>query len=333
MRALVTGGGGFFAGHLIERLLQDGHDVRTVDLPERDTSGLEGQGAEVVKGDLREPEVCNRACMGIDTVFHLAALAAPFGPRDLFWSINVKATHNIIDACKKAGARRLVHVSSASAVCDGSDHIMADESLPYPERFFCHYSETKAASERRALAANGPDLEVVVVRPHAVWGPRDRTLFPRIIVRAKQGKLVQVGDGENEFSLLYVANGVDALLLAAEARAAPGKIYFAADDKPVILWSFIRAMLSELNIPEPGWAIPFRAAFALGSAMETAYEMLRLKGEPTMTRYTAVKLAKSHSYSIERARKELGFEPRVTIEEGLNRVYEWIDRDGLPESL
>lgn len=333
MKAMVTGGAGFLAGHLIERLLRDGHEVRTVELPGRPTPELEKWGVDVIKGDLRDPDICARACGGIWVVFHLAALAAPFGPRELFWSTNVTATDNIIAACKMAGVRRLVQVSSASAVCDGKDHVMADESLPYPKKFLCHYSETKAESEKRVLAANGPELETVVIRPHAIWGPRDHTLFPRIIVRAQQGRLFQIGDGTNEHSLLYVENGVDALISAATAKAAPGKIYFIVDDKPIVLWEFIRRMLKVLKVPAPRRVIPYPAAYAIGAAMEAVYSVMKLKGEPTVTRYVAVKLAKNHSYSSKRARFDLGYWPRVYTEEGLRKVYKWIDEKGLPEGL
>ncbi len=333
MKVMVTGGAGFLAGHLIERLLQEGHEVSTVELLDRPTPELDRLGVEVIRGDLRNPDICARACGGAWVVFHLAALAAPFGPRELFWSINVTATENIIAACKVAGVRRLVQVSSASAVCDGTDQIMADESLPYPKKFLCHYSETKALSEKLTIAANGPELETVVIRPHAIWGPRDRTLFPRIIVRARQGRLFQIGNGSNEHSLLYVENGVDALVSAATAKAAPGKIYFIVDDKPVVLWEFIRRMLAELKIPAPRRAIPYPAAYALGAAMEAAYRVMRLKGEPVLTRYVAVKLAKSHSYSSKRARADLGYWPRVYPEEGLKKIYKWIDEKGLPDEL
>jgi nucleoside-diphosphate-sugar epimerase len=210
---------------------------------------------------------------------------------------------------------------------------MADESLPYPKRFLCHYSETKAISEQRALAANGTDLETVVIRPHAVWGPRDHTLFPRIMVRAQQGRLLQIGNGENQFTMLFVHNGVDALMLATTAEAAPGKVYFIADEERVTLWEFIRTMLDGLKLPDPRRTIPFPVAYALGAGMEAAHTLLNLRGEPTITRYTAVKLAKSHTYSIARARADLGYHPTVSVTEGLQKTYEWIDQKGLPQAL
>jgi len=327
---MVTGGAGFLAGHLIDRLLAEGHEVRTLELASSDTSRLDGLGVEVVDGDLRDRPVVERSCDGVEVVFHVAALAAPWGTREDFWSINVEGTDNAIAGSRKAGARRMVHVSSPSAVFDGTDHFMDDESLPYPKTFLSHYCETKAVSEQRALAASGADLEVTVIRPHVIWGPRDRNILPRLIERARQGRLAQIGDGTNRVSTLYVENGAQALMLAAEAEAAPGNAYFITNNDPVVLWDFIRDILSRLGLPPPDRAIPFPIAYALGAAMEAAWRTLSLKGEPLLTRYTASELAKNHTYSIDKARRDLGYEPEVGMEEGIKRLLEWIDENGLP---
>jgi len=237
----------------------------------------------------------------------------------------------VINACKKAGTKRLVHVSSPSAVFDGRDHILADESLPYPERFFSYYCETKAVSEQRALAVNGPDLETVAIRPHVIWGPRDRNLLPRLISRAKAGRLLQVGDGKNQVSTLYVKNGVDALVLAAESKNAPGKVYFITNDQPVVIWDFIRRVIKDLGLPGPRGKLPYPAAYAMAAAYEAAWKVFRLSGEPVITRYTAAELAKNHTYSIERAKKDLGYKPRVSVEEGLSRVLAWFEEHGMSD--
>lgn len=323
MRALVTGGGGFLAGHLIEKLLEAGHAVRTVELPGRDLRHLPSRDVEVVEGDLCDPAVADRACEGTEVVFNPAALCASVGPWKRFWSINVELTDNIVAGCKKAGVRRLVHVSSPSAVFDGTDQVDADETLPYPKRFLNHYSATKAESERRVLAANGSQLQTVALRPHGIWGPRDRTLFPRIIGRAKARRLVQVGDGTNVISTVYVANATDALVLAATAAAAPGNVYFVTDRDSVSLWGFLSRIVDALGLPPIRGKIPYPLAYAVGAAEEAAWALFRLKGEPTITRYSAAELAKSHSYRIDRARKDLGYEPRITRDQGLERFYAW----------
>ncbi|ABW68411.1 NAD-dependent epimerase/dehydratase family protein [Desulfosudis oleivorans] len=324
MKAVVTGGGGFLAGHLIDKLVEAGHSVRTVELPGRNVQRLKDLDVEIVTGDLCDPSLAARACEGMDVVFNPAALAAPLGPWKRFWSINVELVDNVIAGCKKSGVRRLVHVSSPSAVFDGSDHFDADETLPFPKKFLNYYCATKAESEKRVLAANGTDLETVAIRPHAIWGPRDRTLFPRIIERAKSRRLVQVGDGTNIISTLYVENGADALILAATADRAPGNVYFVTDNDTVNLWGFLRRILNDLGLPPIRARIPYPLAYTLGATQEVLWTVLKLSGEPTITRYSAAELAKNHSYSIDRARTDLGYEPTVSREEGLQRFYEWV---------
>ena len=324
MKAMVTGGGGFLAGHLIDKLLDGGHSVRTVELPGRDVQRLKNLDVEIMSGDLCDPDLAARACEGMDVVFNPAALAAPIGPWERFWSINVELVENLIAGCKKSGVKRLVHVSSPSAVFDGSDHFDADETLPYPKKFLNYYCATKAESEKRVLAANSIDLETVAIRPHAIWGPRDRTLFPRIIERAKSRRLFQVGDGTNIISTLYVENGADALILAATADRAPGNVYFVTDKDTVNLWDFLRRILNNLGLPQIRSRIPYPLAYSLGAAQEVIWTALKLDGEPTITRYSAAELAKNHSYSIDRARSDLGYEPKVQREEGLQHFYAWV---------
>jgi len=329
MKTLVTGGGGFLAGHLIDKLLAAGHSVRTVELPGKDMGRLSALDMEIIEGDLCDPAVADRACKGMEVVFNPAALCASVGPRKLFWSVNVDLTDNLIAGCKKAGVRRLVQVSSPSAVFDGTDHVNADESLPYPKKWLNHYSVTKAVSEQRVLAANGPDLETVAIRPHAIWGPRDRTLFPRIIARARARRLKQVGDGRNVISTLYVENGAEALLLAATAEKAPGNVYFVTDADSVKLWDFLRRIIKDLDLPPIKGKIPYRVAYAAGAVLEAAWAAFRLKGEPLITRYAAAEMAVNHSYSIERARSDLGYNPKINREEGLKRFYEWAEKEGI----
>jgi len=329
MKALVTGGGGFLAGHLIDKLLEMGHSVRTVELPERDMGRFSALDVEVIGGDLCDPAVADRACEGMEVVFNPAALCASVGPKKRFWSINVDLTDNLISGCKKAGVRRLVQVSSPSAVFDGTDHIDADESLPYPRKWLNQYSETKAVSEQRVLAADGPGLETVAIRPHAIWGPRDRTLFPRIIERAQAKRIVQIGDGQNVISTLYVENGADALVLAATAQKAPGNVYFVTDADSIKLWDWLRRILKDLDLPTIKRKVPYPLVYGVGAVQKTVWNLFNLKGEPTVTRYSAAELAKNHSYSIERARSDLGYNPRIDREEGLRRFYEWFEKEGI----
>ncbi len=331
LRCLVTGGAGFLGKHLVERLMEEATRVRVIDLPGSSLDELEGEGVEVVQGDIRDAELVASVCRDIDVVFHVAALAAPWGARSLFWSINVTGTDNVISGCLEQKVQRLVHVSSPSAVFDGKDHFMADESISYPKHFLSHYCETKAVSEQHALAANSRELETVVIRPHIIWGPRDRSILPRIVSRARAGRLFQIGNGLNQVSTLYVGNAVEALLLAARSENARGKAYFITNDQPVFLWEFISRILENIGIDGPRGSIPYAAAYLMATGMEATWSMIRLSGEPLLTRYTIAELARNHTYSIDRAKKDLGYAPRISVDDGLQRLFAWIDKHGLPE--
>jgi nucleoside-diphosphate-sugar epimerase len=203
--------------------------------------------------------------------------------------------------------------------------VNADERVPYPTRYECPYPATKAQAERLVLQANGKDgLLTTSLRPHLIYGPGDPHLFPRIIDRARKGLLVQVGDGTNKVDITYVENAADAHLLAADrlGDGAPvnGQAYFISQGAPVLLWPWINEILMALGIPVVRRKISRGVARTVGAAMEMAYTVLPLRGEPRMTRFLADQLATSHYFDISKARNDLGYEPRISTEEGLERT-------------
>ena len=205
MRMLVTGGGGFLGLYIVEQLLQHGHDVRVFC---RGTyPALQQLRVEIVNGDLRNQHDVETACQGIDAVFHVAAVPGIWGPWEQYHGINTLGTNNVVAACRKHGVQRLVYTSSPSVIFAGDDHIDADESLPYPTKWLCHYPHSKALAEQAVLAANDNDsFRTVSLRPHLIWGRRDNHLIPRLIARAKSGQLRRVGDGSNVVSVVNVEN-------------------------------------------------------------------------------------------------------------------------------
>ena len=324
MIALVTGGGGGFLGrHIVDQLLARGDRVRV--LSRSDSPDLIARGVECHIGDLRDAACVERACFGVDTVFHTAAVPGIWGRWETFHSINTVGTEHVIAGCRKGGVRKLISTSSPSVVYDGSPHVMADESLPYPETYLCAYPHTKALAERAVLAANSPgQLLTVSLRPHLIWGPRDNHLIPRLIQRAKSGQLRQVGDGTNEISMAYVENVAAAHLQAGDALSdtAPcaGRAYFINETEPVRLWEWVNRLLAVSGLPPVQKRISARAASAIGYGMELVYRTLRIESEPRMTRFLAAQLSQSHSYSISAAERDFGYRPIVTVEEGLRRI-------------
>jgi nucleoside-diphosphate-sugar epimerase len=325
-RVAVTGGGGFIGRNLVHQLLARG--VETLVIGRGRYAELEKAGALHAQGDIRDRFFLEQALAGCDTVFHVAAKAGIWGSRKEYFTSNLTGTENVLAACRKNRVPRLVYTSTPSVVFAGQDIAGGDETLPYPEKFLCHYAASKAAAERAVLAAHGSELATVALRPHLVWGPGDTNLIPRLVERGRKGLLKRVGDGRNLVDISYIDNVVDAHLLAAENLAgtvtAGGRAYFISQGEPVNLWSWIDQFFGLVGVEPVGRSVTFRQASLAGGFLEMVYGVLRLEKEPLMTRFLAEQLAHSHWFSIEAARRDLGFHPRVSTPEGLQRTATWL---------
>jgi nucleoside-diphosphate-sugar epimerase len=324
MKVLVTGGGGFLGGALLKRLLDIGYDVSA--LGRKKYPNLPS-GAELIQCDLKDKQATVNACKGMDAVFHAAAIPGVWGDSKDFFDSNVEGTRNILEGCFQAGVKKLIFTSSPSVVCHNKDMENADETTPYPDKYLCDYPLTKAIAEREVLAANNKNgLLTVSLRPHLIWGPGDPHLVPRIIDRAKKGRLARVGKGANKVDMTYVDNAVEAHILAfnhlEEGVAVAGQAYFISDDEPVNLWDWIDNLLARLDMPPVKRNISFRAANAIGATLEIIFRGLGIKSEPPMTRFVASQLSTSHYFNISKAKRDFGYKPLVTQEEGLKRLIE-----------
>ena len=323
MQALVTGGGGFLGLYIVEQLVERGDDVRVFC---RGTyERLVELGVDIHNGDIRDEAAVSNAVAGCDTVFHCAAVPGVWGSWDMYHGINTVGTHNVVKACQSREVARLIYTSSPSVIFDGADHFDADESLPYPDSYLCHYPHSKMLAEKAVLAANGTaGLATAALRPHLIWGPRDNHLIPRLIQRAKSGRLRIVGDGKNRISMSYVENVAAAHLEAADAltagSAVAGNAYFINEPQPVVMWEWINQILALADLPPVTKSISARSASRIGRLLEFVWRTLRLKSEPPMTRFLAAQLAGSHCYSIAKAQRDFGYRPVVSVEEGMNRI-------------
>lgn len=323
MKALVTGAGGFLGLYLVEQLVARGDQVRAFcrgSYPE-----LERLGVETVRGDIRNHDLVVAACQGVDVVFHVAAIASIGGAWRDFYEINVLGTRAILEGCRKHGVARLVYTSSPSVTFDGTDQEGVDESAPYPERFLAHYPHSKSIAEQEVLAASGIDgVLACALRPHLIWGPRDRHLIPRLLARARSGRLRRVGEGKNLVDMIYVENAAQAHLQAADALRegwpVAGRAYFLSQGEPVGCWQWIDQILALAGIPPVQKSISASAAYRLGAVLEGLYRVLGLQGEPPMTRFLAAQLSTHHFFDITRAREDFGYDPAVSTAEGMRRL-------------
>ncbi len=326
MKALVTGGRGFLGGRIARMLHDQGHEV--IALGRSRYPQLEQAGMATVQADVRDGPALSSAFQGVEVVFHAAACVGIWGRRRTFWEVNVEGTRNVIEACRRCGVSKLVFTSSPSVVFGDQELCGVDESQPYPRRFLADYPETKAVAERLVLAANRDDLLTVAIRPHLVWGPGDPHLIPRVIEQARQGRLTRIGDGSNLVDVTYIDNAAEAHLLAAQALwpGAPsaGRAYFITQGEPVCLWPWLDAILARVGAPPVRRAVSFGTARRAGWLLEGIWRLLGLQSEPRVTRFLASQLAWSHYFDISAARRDLGYAPRVSTSEGLERLFAWL---------
>ncbi|UFS70036.1 NAD-dependent epimerase/dehydratase family protein [Geomonas sp. RF6] len=330
MKALVTGGGGFLGNAIVRQLVARGDAVRSFsrgDYPELATIG-----AEQVRGDISDADAVARAARGCDVVFHVAAKAGIWGEFDEYYRANVTGTENVVAACKKEGIGRLVYTSSPSVVFDGTDVEGGNESLPYPATFKAPYPHTKALAEQLVLSSRSAELAVVALRPHLIWGPGDNHLVPRIVAKGRAGKLRRIGNRPCLVDTVYVDNAASAHLLAAD-RLAPGsavdgKAYFITNDEPIPLWEMVNRILAAARVEPVKRTISPGFASLAGKVCEGIWRTFNVAGEPPMTRFVASELSTAHWFDISAARRDFGYVPEVSLEEGLQRLQEWLSGAG-----
>ena len=324
MRVLVTGGGGFLGRAIALRLLARGDEVVT--LGRTDQPALRAAGVEVFRGDIGDHAVAHAAVVGSQAVVHTAAKVASWGRAADFHRTNVVGTQNLIAACRAHKIARLVYTSSSSVAYNGTGDVEGiDESHPYAARFDAHYPRTKALAEQMVLTANAPPLATVALRPHLVWGPGDTQLLPRAIAAARAGRLRLPAGPPKLVDCTYIDNAVDAHVLALD-RLAPdaacaGKAYFISQGAPLPMAELIARVLAAAGAPAVDKTISPGTLYLAGCLAEAAYAALRIRDrEPPITRFVARQMTTAHWFDIGAARRDLGYQPRVSIEEGLRRL-------------
>ncbi len=327
-KIIVSGGNGFLGRAVVDALIKKGAASIAVFCRGKSPE-LEKIGVELICGDIRDLNVLESACENRTMIFHCAAKAEIWGKREDFLSVNVKGTRNIISAACKNGVDVLVNTSSPSVVIPPHGVSGDDESLPYPEQYSADYPASKAEAERIVSMAASEKLRTISIRPHLIWGPGDPHILPRLIKKAIDGKLIQIGEGRNIVDLTYVENAAHAHILAAEklrnSQELSGKKYFISDGEPVNLWKWIEQFLKECGIPNTKKKISVRTGNAIAWFCEFRNRLLNTDAEPKLTRFLVSQLAYDHYFDISAARRDLEYEPIIATENALRKTIEYFN--------
>jgi len=321
--SLVTGGAGFVGRALVDALVKRGDRVIVVEPfgePFRDDIDFR-------QVDIRDTDALSALCEGVTTIFHNASLVHTKQNRvDDVWSVNLGGSRSVLRAAYNAHVKKLVYVSTASAVYEGRDIERGDESMPYSTKSQAPYADSKIAAEQEILGANGQrGLATCAIRPHVVFGPGDRRFIPAIVSKAKAGKLrLSVGLRNRKLSdFTYVTNLVDALLAADERLSLEspiaGQAYFVTNGEPMPFFDFVGDVLKELGMPPIIGAVPYPVAYAV-AALKEGLDTLRggtLNSEDGMTRFAVRYMVKHHYFKIDKAQRDLGYVPKVSLREGI----------------
>lgn len=321
---LITGATGFVGSHLTEACGVRGIPVRALARQGTDTSLLERFGADICRGDLTNAESLRRAVDGVDLVIHSAAKVGDWGPVEEYRAVNVEGLRSLMEACRGRPLRRFVHLSSLG-VYAARHHHGTDESEPLPQNHIDGYTQTKVEAEQLALRYQREHgVRVVVLRPGFVYGPRDRTVLPRLIDNLRRRRVRYLGGGKAAMNCIYVANLVDAVFLALEKAEAVGQVYNLTDGEPVSKRRFIEAIVKGLDLPNPpGLSVPLWLAKLLAGWMEGRARRQGAAEAPMLTQARIKFLGLNLDFSIEKAKRELGYHPRFTFDQGMQQTLAW----------
>lgn len=323
MRLAVTGANGFIGSHLCEALVRRGHAVRAIVQPGTPLDNLAGLDVEIVRADLRDPESLLSPVSGCEVVFHLAAFVSDHGRKQTFDEINVRGTRRLVDACVRRGVRRFVFMSSL-AVHTYRGHSAGDEDTPRDQEVFEYGCSKRAGEEIVERASRAGAVETVIIRPGLFpFGPRDRNGFARIAASLESGRFPVVNGGRAVVCTAYVENLAEGVAIAGERPDAAGRTYVISDGRRVSWRQLLDAISGALEVPCTYTDVPSVLAYPVAVLWEGLNGLLFPDRDPTLTRYRVAVAARDLFFDAGRARRDLGWKPRVGLEEAIERTVAW----------
>jgi nucleoside-diphosphate-sugar epimerase len=325
MRVLVTGANGFVGAALCRKLVERGDSVRGLVRSTSDLALLEGVPVEQVVGDLGDPSSLADAAQGVEVVYHVAAAVSDWGSPAYFRRVNVEGTRNVLEAAVQGGIGRFVYVSSAAVHSFTGAQDMNEQSPQLPTSF--PYCQSKREAETLVLGYHRQGkIAATIVRPGDVYGPGDRVALLRLSKLLESGLMAHVGRGEKLGAFTYVENLAHGLVLAGTVEWAAGEAYVVTDGVKLTWRAYFDKLTSALDVPPPRISVDPALAYAAATVLEFVYRLLHITRRPPITRYLITHLSKDFCFSIEKARRELGYEPQVRVDEAIRRTARWYKR-------
>ena len=320
MKVLVTGATGFLGKYVVKELVAEGYFVRAFGRNKAVGQSLVSDQVEFFKGDLSSKQAVEEACKGVEMVVHAGALSTVWGPWESFYQANVLGTQHVLEASRTNKIKRLVYVSSPSIYAAPKDQIGIKEEDAPTENHLNNYIKSKILSEN--LFPAYPDVPSIILRPRGLFGVGDTSILPRVLKLSQKIGIPLIKEGKQLMDMTCVENVALAIALALKADRAEGQVYNITNGEPTPFKELIEEALQGLGLPIRYKKLPAFLLSGLASSLEVLYRVLPLKGEPPLTRYTYYLLRYSQTLDISKARKELGYEPRISIMEGITQYVQ-----------
>lgn len=314
MKIFITGASGFVGGAAAKYLSANGHEVLAMSRSASSDETIRSLGATPVRSSLGE--VSPSLLSGVDAIIHAAAYVEEWGPYNEFYKANVTGTEQLLDAAKESGVKKFLHISTEAVLFNGNDLLNINEDTPYPKTNF-YYPKTKQLAEKAVLSANNPGVfETVVVRPRLIWGPGDKTILPIIKEKVEEKAFMWIGGGNYKMYTTYIDNLVNGIGLALQ-KGQGGEIYFITDEEETTIKTFFTQLLQTQGVSIKAKSLPKWLARTLATTIEFFWKLFRIKKAPPVTKFAAAMMSINCTVNSDKAKRELGYRPAITIQQGL----------------